>query len=94
MMHGAVRVYTDSMNAAMEKQSTHFICIIYPEKYNSTILLMYCKSSYQAVSLTNIQFWTKQQQATQKLMNSSHIKLKAKAFYATFNGTTDHNMCI
>ena len=26
------------LNAMMEKQSTHFICIIYSGKYNSTIL--------------------------------------------------------
>ena len=28
-------------NMVMEKQSTHFICIIYPSKYNSTLLLMH-----------------------------------------------------
>ena len=26
-------------NAVMEKQSTHFICIIYPGKHNGTVLL-------------------------------------------------------
>jgi len=39
----------------MEKQFTHFICIIYPEKHNGTIHLTY----EVAVSLIPIKFWTK-----------------------------------
>ena len=34
----------------MEKQSTHFICIIYPEKHSGTILLSYEAPTKQFVS--------------------------------------------
>jgi len=42
-----------NFDCGMEKQSTHVICIIYPEEHNGSILLTYEARSYQAVSLAS-----------------------------------------
>ena len=49
-MYGPHSKYRQLLIEEMEKQSTRFICIVYPEKHNGTVLLTYEAHTKQLVS--------------------------------------------